>query len=310
VLAAVAGTLALAPHAYAATSLSGDRAAFLSTSTSATGPLPLLSSPRATWSQGDVTYRTCGTGCATDFWFKGWSGNLPGNELATGGVESFDLVLATPALAIGWDFDEPDVEIQPWGAITDACAATCIDSTFQVTLKRGTDVVGTQTYNAVDDTAVFIGITSDTPFDLVEIREIVGGVDNEFFGEIFTVRDRDADAVADATDNCADTANTDQADLDGDSLGDACDPDVDGDGVADAVDNCVTTPNADQLDSDSDGIGDVCDSTPFPPPPPPPPPPSEPTTKDECKNGGWASFTAPREFKNQGDCIQFVNTGK
>lgn len=35
-----------------------------------------------------------------------------------------------------------------------------------------------------------------------------------------------------------------------------------------------------------------------------------PATKDACKNGGWATFTIPRAFKNQGDCIQFVNTGK
>jgi hypothetical protein len=35
-----------------------------------------------------------------------------------------------------------------------------------------------------------------------------------------------------------------------------------------------------------------------------------PTSKDQCKNCGWASFTTPRTFKNQGDCIQFVNTGK
>lgn len=34
------------------------------------------------------------------------------------------------------------------------------------------------------------------------------------------------------------------------------------------------------------------------------------TTKDECENGGWESFEFPRTFKNQGDCIQFVNTGK
>jgi hypothetical protein len=32
-----------------------------------------------------------------------------------------------------------------------------------------------------------------------------------------------------------------------------------------------------------------------------------PTTKDQCKNGGWRDFS---QFKNQGDCIQFVNTGK
>lgn len=37
---------------------------------------------------------------------------------------------------------------------------------------------------------------------------------------------------------------------------------------------------------------------------------SGPQSKNDCKNGGWASFTTPRSFKNQGDCIQFVNTGK
>lgn len=31
-----------------------------------------------------------------------------------------------------------------------------------------------------------------------------------------------------------------------------------------------------------------------------------PQTKDECKNGGWEDFG----FKNQGLCIQYVNTGK
>jgi len=35
-----------------------------------------------------------------------------------------------------------------------------------------------------------------------------------------------------------------------------------------------------------------------------------PTTIEQCKNGGWKTFTMPRIFKNQGDCIQFVNTGK
>ena len=35
-----------------------------------------------------------------------------------------------------------------------------------------------------------------------------------------------------------------------------------------------------------------------------------PTTEDECMKGGWTSFGFPRTFKNQGDCIQFVNTGK
>ncbi len=35
-----------------------------------------------------------------------------------------------------------------------------------------------------------------------------------------------------------------------------------------------------------------------------------PTNKGQCKNDGWKAFTIPRKFKNQGDCVSFVNTGK
>ena len=35
-----------------------------------------------------------------------------------------------------------------------------------------------------------------------------------------------------------------------------------------------------------------------------------PTSKDQCKEDGWQLFNFPFSFKNQGDCIQFVNTGK
>jgi hypothetical protein len=34
--------------------------------------------------------------------------------------------------------------------------------------------------------------------------------------------------------------------------------------------------------------------------------PPGPTDKDQCKNGGWATFTNPT-FKNQGDCVSYVN---
>lgn len=34
-----------------------------------------------------------------------------------------------------------------------------------------------------------------------------------------------------------------------------------------------------------------------------------PGNSDDCKDGGWQTFNSPREFKNQGDCMQFVNTG-
>ena len=32
-----------------------------------------------------------------------------------------------------------------------------------------------------------------------------------------------------------------------------------------------------------------------------------PTTKAQCKKGGWKTFTSPK-FKNQGDCVSFVAT--
>jgi hypothetical protein len=35
-----------------------------------------------------------------------------------------------------------------------------------------------------------------------------------------------------------------------------------------------------------------------------------PTNANQCKNGGWQNFNSPRTFRNQGDCMQFVNTGK
>ncbi len=77
--------------------------------------------------------------------------------------------------------------------------------------------------------------------------------------------DADGDGVCQDADNCPDVANPDQADLDGDGSGDACDPDDDGDGIADDVDNCPRAANAGQEDGDGDGTGDACDSCPADP---------------------------------------------
>ncbi len=76
-------------------------------------------------------------------------------------------------------------------------------------------------------------------------------------------------------------------------------PDSDNDGIPDSTDNCPTTPNPSQTDTDTDGIGDACDPDAVPP-----------TNTNQCKNQGWRDFYIPRRFTNQGDCIQYVNTGK
>jgi hypothetical protein len=72
--------------------------------------------------------------------------------------------------------------------------------------------------------------------------------------------DRDGDGSIDTLDNCVDVSNPDQADIDGNLKGDACE-DFDRDGVSNLVDNCINLPNPTQLDEDGDGIGDVCDDS-------------------------------------------------
>jgi len=75
--------------------------------------------------------------------------------------------------------------------------------------------------------------------------------------------DADGDGVSEvdphAPDVCGTVFDPDQSDLDGDGIGDACDPDIDGDGFANLQDTCSFKANANQLDSDRDGLGDACD---------------------------------------------------
>lgn len=40
-----------------------------------------------------------------------------------------------------------------------------------------------------------------------------------------------------------------------------------------------------------------------------PPAPTGPTTKDDCKKGGWETYSDP-SFRNQGDCVSFVASGE
>jgi hypothetical protein len=58
--------------------------------------------------------------------------------------------------------------------------------------------------------------------------------------------------------------------------------------------DCSTFPSGVPALRNEEGDLTVTDAKPFP------------TSKDQCKNGGWQSYST---FKNQGDCVSFVATG-
>lgn len=128
-------------------------------------------------------------------------------------------------------------------------------------------------------------------------------------------KDTDGDGVIDENDNCPNAANPDQADTDGDKIGNACDsdddndglsdvdegkigtnpvdPDTDDDGILDGRDNCPLIANPDQVDKDHDGKGDACDTTDGSAPPPPADSDRDgvPDSRDNCRTVANASQT-------------------
>jgi len=135
---------------------------------------------------------------------------------------------------------------------TDSEYATMTEYSYDFEANKSIDGIDLTTETQIAFRVVFESDQAVTEEGVVIDDFIVGGyVDDE---------DDDDDGILDVNDNCPLTPNADQADLDGDGIGDVCDDDDDGDGIPDSEDNCPTTANADQTDVDGDGIGDVCDS--------------------------------------------------
>ena len=103
---------------------------------------------------------------------------LPGNVISINAFEDLDVSFAAPVHSFGFDFHEPHFDPN--------VNAPFQDSTFTVTLLQGSTVVDSFTFNAPDDVAAFVGASSASLFDNVKIRETVGGVENEFFGQFYT----------------------------------------------------------------------------------------------------------------------------
>ncbi|MEK6798085.1 MAG: thrombospondin type 3 repeat-containing protein [Planctomycetota bacterium] len=100
--------------------------------------------------------------------------------------------------------------------------------------------------------------------------------------------DRDGDCILNDADSSPETPETNLVDSDGDEVFDGCDPDEDGDGILNRQDVCPAVADAGQADADGDGIGDACEAT----TPPDEPGPGQDTdgagnTPRLCGATGW-----------------------
>lgn len=116
------------------------------------------------------------------------------------------------------------------------CPPAAPNETVRVFLDNATSPIASQpvdTTNGPDDFSLPVTVPAGTHTLRVEwvyFGEVVATKSVAVTHTVDVGPDGDGDGVGDATDNCVDEANADQANLDGDGRGDVCDPDIDGDG--------------------------------------------------------------------------------
>ncbi|MEF3692093.1 MAG: thrombospondin type 3 repeat-containing protein [Candidatus Moraniibacteriota bacterium] len=116
-----------------------------------------------------------------------------------------------------------------------------------------------KTYETFFELDRYVRIETGEMPNLTQDEEIVSGsIMYLRKNTLYEKADSDGDGVVDEMDNCVSVKNSDQADLNHNGRGDACD-DFDRDGVINSADNCSDMPNRNQADEDADGVGDICD---------------------------------------------------
>ena len=106
---------------------------------------------------------------------------------------------------------------------------------------------GFATVDYIDAVQTFCNVCSDP------VNEI------KIMNAYLITEDQDMDGIAYGQDNCPTVSNPNQADTDGDGVGDECDSDLDGDGVNNDND-LYPNDSSESADTDGDSIGDNADA--------------------------------------------------
>jgi uncharacterized repeat protein (TIGR03803 family) len=155
-----------------------------------------------------------------------------------------------------------------FGALPDR---TCADPPFQISATASSGLPVDFTASGVCSVALdWVTITGAGSCEITanQIGDVgyrpAAQAPQSFAIAVVSACDQDGDGIFDGVDNCPDAANPDQADLDQDGIGNACDGDLDGDTQDNGSDNCPFVFNPTQADGggvvtyDADGIGDAC----------------------------------------------------
>lgn len=126
---------------------------------------------------GSLSFTSATSGTTTHF--LDWTSIISGNELAFGGVENFNIDISGGAYSLGFDAYEPTSSTHHYNGCN---VSPCVDSTFAFALYSGSTLLDQFSFNLLDNALDFVGVHSDVMFNRVEIREIIGTNDNEFFG--------------------------------------------------------------------------------------------------------------------------------
>ena len=191
---------------------------------------------------------------------------------------SYDFQITTAdGTAVGGD---PALDNSDFGKVTNETVTLTYDYNGFELLTIGVNddsLVEGAEYFYIDITENEAGVTLKNADANGVVRIKVNIIDNDSAGG----NDADNDGILDTVDNCPNTANANQDNLDGDAFGDVCDDDIDGDGynnsadafpldntewsdtdqdgVGDNSDNCINLANPNQEDANNDGVGDACE---------------------------------------------------